>query len=100
MRMVDSIAVSLATGSEPGRPRHTGQIWVFGSAPKVVAHPQNIFDAVDSSTCVSSRDRVVAGRHLRDVDRHAAALPDQLGRPRISGPFASMYAASNAAATR
>ena len=53
MRMVDSIAASLATGSAPGRPRHTGQIWVFGSAPKSVAHEQNIFDAVDSSTWVS-----------------------------------------------
>ena len=52
--MVDSIAAALATGSEPGRPRQTGQTWVLGSAPKAVGQPQNIFDAVPSSTCVSS----------------------------------------------
>ena len=33
--MVDSMAAALATGSEPGRPRHTGHVWVFGSAQKV-----------------------------------------------------------------
>ena len=53
IRMVDSIAVSLATGSAPGRPRQTGQVWVFGSAPNSVEQPQNIFDTVPSSTCVS-----------------------------------------------
>ena len=51
---MDSIAVALATGSEPGRPRQTGQTWVFGAAPNVVGQPQNILDAVPSSTCVSS----------------------------------------------
>ena len=53
MRMVDSIACALTTGSAPGSPRHTGQVWVLGSAPKVVSQPQNIFDAVPSSTWVS-----------------------------------------------
>ena len=51
---MDSIAAAFATGSAPGRPRHTGQVWVFGSAPNAVGQPQNIFDAVPSSTCVSS----------------------------------------------
>ena len=51
--MVASMAAALATGSEPGRPRQTGQVWVLGSAPKVVEQPQNIFDAVPSSTWVS-----------------------------------------------
>ena len=51
--MVDSMAFSLATGSAPGRPRHTGQVCVFGSAPNSVEQPQNIFDTVPSSTCVS-----------------------------------------------
>ena len=51
---MDSIATSLGTGSEPGRPRQTGQTWVLGSAPNVVGQPQNIFDTVPSSTCVSS----------------------------------------------
>jgi hypothetical protein len=52
--MVASIAARLATGRLPGSPRHTGQVWVFGSAPKSVGQPQNIFVAVPSSTCVSS----------------------------------------------
>src|SRR5689334_20223588 len=54
MRMADSTAASLTTGSAPGSPRHTGHTWVFGSAPNVVAQPQNIFVAVFSSTWVSS----------------------------------------------
>ena len=54
MRMVASIAARLATGRLPGRPRHTGQTWVLGSAPNSVGHPQNIFVLVPSSTCVSS----------------------------------------------
>ena len=53
MRMVDSMAAALATGSEPGRPRQVGQVWVLGSAPNVVEQPQNILDAVPSSTWVS-----------------------------------------------
>jgi hypothetical protein len=53
-RLVDSIACALTTGSAPGSPRQTGQVCVLGSAPKVVSQPQNIFDAVPSSTCVSS----------------------------------------------
>ena len=51
--MVASMAARLATGSEPGRPRQTGQTWVFGSAPKSVGQPQNILVLVPSSTCVS-----------------------------------------------
>ncbi len=54
MRMVDSIAVAFATGSAPGRPRQVGQVCVFGGAPNSVEQPQNIFDAVPSSTWVSS----------------------------------------------
>jgi hypothetical protein len=54
IRIADSIAVAFTTGSEPGRPRQTSQTWVFGSAPNSVEQPQNIFDAVLSSTCTSS----------------------------------------------
>ncbi|COZ31971.1 Uncharacterised protein [Mycobacterium tuberculosis] len=43
----------MSTGSEPGKPRHTGHTWVFGSPPNVVVQPQNILVAVDSSTCTS-----------------------------------------------
>ena len=53
IRIADSTAASLSTGSEPGSPRHTGHTWVFGSAPNSLAQPQNILVAVDSSTCTS-----------------------------------------------
>ena len=53
MRIAYSIAVRLVTGSDPGRPRHTGHTWLFGSAPNVVGQPQNILVLVPSSTCVS-----------------------------------------------
>ena len=46
--------MALATGSDPGSARQVGQTWVLGGAPKVVLHPQNIFECVPSSTCVSS----------------------------------------------
>jgi hypothetical protein len=53
IRIVYSIAIRFTTGSEPGRPRQTGHTWLFGSAPNVVMHPQNILVLVPSSTCVS-----------------------------------------------
>ena len=53
MRIADSIALALATGSEPGSPMHTGHTCVLGSAPNSVGHPQNILVAVPSSTCTS-----------------------------------------------
>src|ERR687887_75377 len=53
MRLANSIARALTTGSEPGSPRHTAQTWLLGSAPKVVGQAQNIFVAVASSTWVS-----------------------------------------------
>jgi hypothetical protein len=43
----------LATGSDPGSPRQTGQTWVLGSAPKVAGQAQNILVAVLSSQWVS-----------------------------------------------
>ena len=59
--IVYSIAARLATGSEPGRPRQTGQTAAFGCAPNSVGQPQNIFDRVPSSTCVS---RPMTGSYL------------------------------------
>jgi hypothetical protein len=53
IRIVDSIATRLATGSDPGRARQTGQTWVLGGAPKSVGQPQNIFVRVPNSTWVS-----------------------------------------------
>jgi hypothetical protein len=49
-----AIASRFGTGSVPGCPRHTGHVWVFGSAPKTFAQGQNIFVAVESSTWHSS----------------------------------------------
>ena len=53
IRMADSTAVRLTTGSAPGSPRHVGQTCVLGSAPNAVGQPQNILVFVDSSTCTS-----------------------------------------------
>ena len=52
--MPNSIARALATGSVPGRPRLTGSVAVFGSAPKVVGDHEKIFDCVASWVCTSS----------------------------------------------
>ena len=51
--MADSTALPLITGSDPGRPRHTGQTCVLGSPPNSLAQPQNILVFVFSSTCTS-----------------------------------------------
>ena len=51
--MVYSMAIRLVTGSEPGRPRQTGQTRELGSPPNRAGVPQNILVSVPSSTCVS-----------------------------------------------
>lgn len=53
IRMAYSTAVPFTAGSAPGRPRLTGVIWVFGSAPKDCSAPSNILVRVPSSTCTS-----------------------------------------------
>ena len=53
IRIADSTALPLMTGSEPGSPRHTGHTWVLGSPPNSLTQPQNILVAVLSSTCTS-----------------------------------------------
>src|SRR5919198_191829 len=52
--IVHSIAVRFGTGSDPGWPRQTGQVRVFGSAPKPDSQRQNIFVRVFSWTWISS----------------------------------------------
>ena len=47
------IARALVTGSDPGIPRHTGQVRVLGSSPKLSSQPQNIFVRVASWTWIS-----------------------------------------------
>ena len=44
----------LRTGSAPGNPIQVGQVWLFGSAPKVVEQPQNILLFVKRWACTSS----------------------------------------------
>ena len=53
-RIAKSTAVRFRTGSAPGSPRQTGQMWVFGSAPNAALQPQKIFDAVSSCAWTSS----------------------------------------------
>src|ERR1700690_4051647 len=53
-RVANSTAFALSTGRAPGRPRQTGQIFVFGSAPNLLAQPQNALEAVSNCTCTSS----------------------------------------------
>ena len=46
--IAQSTAVRLKTGSAPGIPRHTGQVWVFGDAPLLLGQEQKIFVRVRS----------------------------------------------------
>ncbi len=48
--MAKVTAASFSTGSEPGRPRHTGQMLRFGSSPKPLRQPQNSLVAVAELT--------------------------------------------------
>jgi hypothetical protein len=41
------------TGSDPGKPKQTGHVCVFGEAPNRVLHRQNSFVCVSSWTCTS-----------------------------------------------
>ncbi len=52
--IVCSTAFSFGTGKVPGKPRHTGQVRVFGSPANATSQPQNIFELVESSTWISS----------------------------------------------
>ena len=49
-----STARALTTGSAPGSPRHTGQVWMLGGSPNDSSQPQNIFVRVLSWTWISS----------------------------------------------
>src|SRR5687768_2017956 len=49
VRTTCSTALRFITGSEPGSPRQTGQVRVFGSPPNSFRQPQNILLSVRSS---------------------------------------------------
>ena len=69
MRMVDSMAAALATGSEPGRPRQTGQVWVLGSAPNVGgAAAEHLGRGAELDVGLQADHRLVAGEDLVEVD--------------------------------
>ena len=53
-RTAISTAVRLITGNVPGKPRQTGQVWLFGERPNVVLHPQNILVFVRNCACTST----------------------------------------------
>src|SRR5438270_5891242 len=56
MRPVSTVMRSASwfiTGNAPGKPRQTGQVCVFGSAPNSTGEAQNIFERVLSWTCTS-----------------------------------------------
>ena len=71
------------TGSAPGRPRQTGQVWLFGRAPSyAVEQAQNIFDSVRSwqwtSTPMTASYR---SRALVVVALVLAAMPGECRTP-------------------
>src|ERR1700759_2283764 len=72
------MARSFTTGSEPGTPRQTGQVCVFGSAPNVVMQPQNIFVTVPSSTCVSSPK---TGSYFCSASSYVTVVSSLNGKP-------------------
>lgn len=70
MAMANSMARSFSTGSDPGNPRQTGQVLVFGSEPNEFAQPQNIFVAVFSSVWTSSPTTISQPFGNFTVDHH------------------------------
>src|SRR3954452_19045794 len=81
MRIADSTAVRLTTGSAPGRPRQIGQTWVLGSAPNSVGQPQNILLFVDSSTCTSSPS---TGSKRSTTSAKSTSVGALIARPRYA----------------
>src|SRR6185437_7544442 len=68
--VANSTAFSFNTGNAPGRPRQTGQTFVFGSAPNLFAQPQNALVAVSNWTCTS---RPITGSYLARISGDKAA---------------------------
>ena len=64
MRTAIRTASPLSTGSEPGRPRHTGQTLLFGRAPNDVEQPQKILvSGEELRVHLEADDRLELGRH-------------------------------------
>ena len=63
---ISSIAFAFGTGSAPGMPRQTGQIFVFGSPPNSLRQPQNILRlGLELDVTLDADDRLVLGAHAR-----------------------------------
>ena len=54
VRIVNSTALRLSTGSTPGMPVHTGQVFPLGEAPNAVEQAQKILLRVESWAWTSS----------------------------------------------
>src|SRR5581483_4366216 len=85
--MANSTAARFSTGSAPGIPRHTGQTFVLGGAPKLAGQPQKILVAVASWTCTS---RPITGSYLAIASgsaRSRVAIGDHyIAWPRAADP--------------
>ena len=87
MRIADSTATAFTTGSEPGRPRHTGQTWVLGAAPNSVGQPQNILVTgaeldvhLEPEHRVEARHDLVVGQDLLGrLGAHSAGASSRSG---------------------
>ena len=107
--MAYSIAARLITGSDPGRPRQTGQTSELGSPPNRFGQPQNILVLVPSSTWVS---RPMTGSYRATASPNGTTsgmvgtvitrlpCPGRGPRRAVARRAASRSAASTAAATR
>src|SRR5580658_11346066 len=86
-----STALRFSTGKAPGRPRQTGQTFVFGGAPKRVEHEQKILDTVRSWTCTSNP---ITGSYL------ARAATEVSGVVAISSDYKGLVASFRRAHSR
>src|SRR5260370_7045736 len=71
--MAISTARLFKTGRGPGRPRHTGQTFVWGGSPKRVEQPQKIFVLVSSWTWTS---RPMTGSYFGSTSGAIAAASE------------------------
>src|SRR6185369_11238423 len=71
--MANSTTFLFNTGSAPGMPRQTGQVWELGSEPNAVEQPQKILESVLSCTWTS---RPMTGWNFMEIspDNYSGAF--------------------------
>src|SRR5262245_6573924 len=74
-------AVRFITGSEPGIPRHTGHVAVFGGWPNLLRHPQNSFVAVSNWTCTSNPITILYGSDINHLRMRSSEFGMRNGKP-------------------